>query len=106
MKDRNQVELNAYQNELAESERVSSLADVVDPAVYDLAADFDREIAWGEYDDDLASYFDAKVLARVARIFATKDLELAYSLCHGDLDEIRKGVKDYAQDLALKALAE
>jgi hypothetical protein len=59
-----------------------------------------NRIAYGEYDADLASYFDGAVLMRVARIFATKDFELAYSLAGGDLIDIKNGLREYARDLA------
>jgi len=56
--------------------------------------------AYGEHDADLADYFDAGMLMRVARIMATKDMELAFSLVGGDLIDIRTGIKDYARNLA------
>jgi len=56
--------------------------------------------AYGEHDADLANYFDARILMRIARIMATKDLELAFSLVGGDLIDIRTGIKDYARNLA------
>ena len=56
--------------------------------------------AWGNHDADLANYFDAGMLMRIARIMATKDLELAFSLVGGDLIDIRTGIKDYARNLA------
>ena len=89
---------------------------LVDEARHDRECELDREIwqaavdeetdnilgriAYGEYDADLASYFDAAMLMRVARIFATKDLELAYSLAGGSLIEIRQGLREWARDLA------
>jgi len=57
-------------------------------------------ITWGERDRDMANYFDSTVLMRIARTFATVDLELAFSRCGGDLLEIRRGIKEYARDLA------
>ena len=59
-----------------------------------------ESIAWGYHDADLADYFNASMLMRVARIMATKDLELAFSLVGGDLLDIRTGIKDYARNLA------
>ena len=56
--------------------------------------------AYGEHDADLADYFDAKILMRIARLMATKDFELAFSLVAGDLIDIRTGIKDYARNLA------
>ena len=59
-----------------------------------------ESIAWGCHDADLADYFNGSMLMRVARIMATKDLELAFSLVGGDLIDIRTGIKDYARNLA------
>ena len=56
--------------------------------------------AYGEHDADLADYFVARMLMRIARLMATKDLELAFSLVGGDLIDIRTGIKDYARNLA------
>ena len=60
------------------------------------------EIAYGEYDADLTSYFDGTMLARVARTFATVDFELAFSRCSDDLLQIRSGIDEFAKDLATK----
>jgi len=59
-----------------------------------------QNTAYGGHDYHLANYFDARMLMRVARIMATKDLELAFSLVGGDLIDIRTGIKDYARNLA------
>ena len=59
-----------------------------------------ENVAWGYHDAGLADYFSASMLMRVARIMATKDLELAFSLVGGDLLDIRTGIKDYARNLA------
>ena len=59
-----------------------------------------QNASWGHHDADLADYFDARMLMRIARIMATKDLELAFSLVGGDLIDIRTGIKDYARNLA------
>ena len=59
-----------------------------------------ENVAWGYHDADLADYFNGSMLMRVARIMATKDLELAFSLVGGDLIDIRTGIKDYARNLA------
>jgi len=69
---------------------------LVDQEVEDIL----QEIDWGEYDNDMFNYFPPAMLMRIARIMATKDLELAFSLVGDDLLNIRAGRLDYARNLA------
>ena len=82
----------------ARHDRNCELANETRQALVDEATEaISGSIAYGEYDADLASYFDAAVLMRIARIFATLDFELAYSLLSNDLSHIKTGLQDYAR---------
>ena len=68
------------------------------------------KIAQGEMDSDMANYFDAAMLMRIARIFSTYyrytkdgkvcDFELAYAVTAEARLHIKNGIKDYAKDIA------
>jgi len=69
-------------------------------AVEELQEKILEDVAFGAYDTDLSSYFDASVLMRIARIYALKDPELALSLTWGDLVDIKNGMEEWALDMA------
>ena len=72
----------------------------LEAAIDEATAEIIGETEYGALDSDLLNNFDGVILMRIARIFATKDPKLAYSLTHGDLQDIRNGIEDYARDLA------
>ena len=92
------------EDELAHDKRCQLAQEAVDAAIDELLPKIQDEIAYGEYDADLNTYFDGPMLARVARTFATVDFELAYSRCSDDLLQIRSGIDEFAKDLATKRI--
>ena len=92
-------------DELAHDKRCEHAQELVDAQIDALLPGIQEQIEWGEYDADLASYFDSPMLGRIARTFATNDFELAYSLCSDDLLQIRIGLEEYARDMAERRAA-
>ena len=90
--------------ELAHDKRCQTAQEATEAAIDEILPGIHEEIACGEYDRDLASYFDDSMLMKIARNLAGAnepfDLGLAYSRVAGDLMEIRSGIDDYAKDLA------
>ena len=91
-------------DEAAHNKRCEQAQELADAQIDALIPGIQDEIAYGEYDADLNTYFDGPMLARVARTFAQTDFEQAYSRCSGDLIDIRRGIDEFAKDLATKRI--
>ena len=91
-------------DELRHEKACQMAQEATEAAIDEILPGIHNEIACGEYDRDLASYFDNSMLMKIARNLAGAnepfDLGLAYSRVAGDLMEIRSGIDDYAKDLA------